>query len=174
MSNRFVAADPNKCIGCRTCEIACAVAHSEQDIFTAKTEDIQFQPRLTVIKTAKVSAPVQCRQCKDAPCASVCPVNCISNKDGYMHVDEAVCIGCKTCMVACPYGVIDLVSQYRDGEKILQERFRYSDAGEVHTGKEKIIAIKCDLCSNREKGPACIDVCPTSALRIINHEDIEE
>ena len=70
--NKMVIADPGKCIGCRTCEVACALAHSAPDAL-AKLSPASFIPRLKVVKTAKVSTPVQCRQCDDAPCAAVCP-----------------------------------------------------------------------------------------------------
>lgn len=174
MTNRFVVADPNKCIGCRTCEIACAVAHAEQDIFTVEPSQIQFQPRLNVIKTARVSAPIQCRQCEDAQCINVCPVKAITRKVDYISINNEICIGCKTCLMACRIGAIELVSQYKHGEKILQERLQCNDGENFYEGKDRIVAIKCDLCVGREKGPACMEVCPTSALKIVNYEDIQK
>ena len=67
--NYFVVADPIKCIGCRTCMIACVVEHNGEDIFYQNPEEINFNPKLEVVKNAQVSAPIQCRQCEDAPCA---------------------------------------------------------------------------------------------------------
>lgn len=172
MKNCFVVANPNKCIGCRTCEAACAIAHSGEDFFNANISKINFNPRLNVIKTAKISAPVQCRQCEDSPCASVCPVNAITNEEGYVFVDQNICIGCKTCLIACPYGVIELITEYKNGEKILQNKFKVmSNEGTLGDKKEKVVANKCDLCKDRENGPACIEVCPTQALQLVTYDD---
>ena len=162
--NTFVVANPNKCIGCRTCEVACVVAHSEKNIFTQEG-DIEFNPRLSVVKTAKVSAPIQCRHCEDAPCASVCPKGAITNEDGVIYIDKNNCVGCKACLMACPVGAIDIVPEYKNGEVITQEKLCF---------KEKMVANKCDLCKGIEGGPACVKVCPTDAFEIIKSEDIEQ
>ncbi len=171
--NTFVVADPNKCIGCRTCEVACVVAHSENNIFTSKNEDIDFNPRLSVIKTAQVSAPIQCRHCEDALCANVCPNGSIVNKDGVIYVNKNTCIGCKTCLMACPLGAIDLVTDYNNGEKVLQKGLKFDHNNKLFF-KEKIIANKCDLCIGRESGPACVEVCPTSAFKIVKANDLDK
>lgn len=171
--NTFVVADPNKCIGCRTCEIACVVAHSDHNIFTTESADIEFAPRLSVVKTAKVSAPIQCRQCEDAPCANVCPNGSISTKDGVVYIDKTTCVGCKTCLIACPLGAIELISEYNGGEKVLQEKLKVIESGKL-CFKEKMIANKCDLCRGRENGPACVEVCPTNAFEIIKSTDLNQ
>lgn len=56
--NYFVVADPIKCIGCRTCMIACVVEHNGEDIFYQNPEEINFNPKLEVVKNAQVSAPI--------------------------------------------------------------------------------------------------------------------
>lgn len=173
MANCFIVADPVKCIGCRTCEIACVVAHSKKDIFTSKVSEIDFSPRLNVIKTAEVSAPIQCRQCEDAPCAKVCPVQAISTDEGYVKVEEEICIGCKTCAIACPFGAIDMITEFKNGEKVVQAKLRVKNDNCVENGKGRIIAHKCDICEGREDGPACAEVCPTKALKIVKSEDME-
>lgn len=159
--NYFVIADPNKCIGCRTCMIACVVAHSDKDLFYKNPEDIKFNPKLTVVKTYRVSAPIQCRHCEDAPCANVCPNGAIYKIDNTIKVNEDKCVGCKTCMMACPIGAIDLVTLRKDNK----DKFCFV---------EKIVANKCDLCISSPNGPACVNVCPTKAFNIIKEEDIEE
>lgn len=171
--NNFIIADPNKCIGCRTCEIACVVAHSDKDIFTAGNSEIEFNPRLTVVKTAQVSAPIQCRHCEDAPCAKVCPNGSIINKDGAIVVDTNTCIGCKTCLIACPLGAIELIEEYVEGEKVVQENLKCVDSNKLYF-KERMIANKCDFCIGRENGPACVEVCPTDAFRIIKDETLNK
>lgn len=174
MANCFIIADPVKCLGCRTCEIACVVAHSKKDIFTSKISEIEFFPRLNVIKTAEVSAPIQCRQCEDAPCANVCPVKAITITSDHVHVDEKKCVGCKTCVVACPVGAIDMVTEFEDGKKVVQAKFRVKNDNYSQEGKERVIAHKCDICSGRVGGPACAEVCPTKALRVVNAEEMDK
>ena len=98
--NYFVVSDPIKCIGCRTCMIACVVEHNGEDIFYQNPEEINFNPKLEVVKNAQVSAPIQCRQCEDAPCAKACPQDAISKKNNAIIVDQKKCIGCKNCMIA--------------------------------------------------------------------------
>jgi len=169
--NCFVVANPDKCIGCRTCEIACVVAHSDKSLFTAGTAEVEFNPRLKVIKTATVSAPIQCRHCENAPCANVCPVGAITNKGNSIQVDPAACVGCKTCMLACPFGAIDLVSEYYEGEKCLQEGLKISQGAGL-CAKDRIIANKCDLCVDRPGGPACIEVCPTAAFQLVKNDNM--
>ena len=158
--NCFVIANPNKCIGCRTCMIACVVEHSDEEIFHEKYEYINFNPKLDVIKTEKVSVPVQCRHCEDALCAKVCANNAIKKVKNGIKIDEKNCIGCKTCMVACPFGAIDLFTL----KEVSDDKLYF---------KEKMIANKCDLCMNSEDGPACVRVCPTKAFRIIKENDIK-
>lgn len=168
--NSFIVADPNKCIGCRTCEIACVVEHSDVDIFTAGNADIAFNPRLTVVKTKEVSAPVQCRQCEDAPCANSCPTGALFNEDGVVQYNAAACIGCKTCVLACPFGAIQVVEEYKDGKKVYQNIKKVD--GSVVTLKERMSVSKCDTCINSEEGPACERVCPTQAIRVVKNADI--
>ena len=123
--NSFVIADPSLCIGCRTCEVACAVSHQsgscsgtlerEGGLHLAiedghlVSKDSHFQPRLKVIVGSKVTTPVLCRQCEDKPCAMACPNNAIVSEDGCVKVLQARCIGCKSCVVACPYGAMAVV-----------------------------------------------------------------
>lgn len=171
--NCFVLANPNRCIGCRTCEIACVVAHSDKSLFTAGGTDADFNPRLRVIKTATVSAPIQCRHCENAPCANVCPVGAITNKENSIQVDTEACIGCKTCILACPFGAMDLVSEYVDGEKTVQGGLKVNDEFGLYA-KDRIIAHKCDLCVGRAGGPACAEVCPTAAFKLVKNEIISD
>lgn len=161
--NKFLMADPNKCIGCRTCEIACVLAHSAEDALMTGMLDNGFNPRLKVVKTAAVSVPVQCRHCEDAPCANVCSTKAIVNKNNTIQVNSEACIGCKSCILACPFGVMDLVPQVLQGETVVQSGLKVAAEDGLYD-KEKIIALKCDLCINRQAGPACIGVCPTNAF----------
>jgi electron transport protein HydN len=154
--NDFVIADPGKCIGCRTCEIACVMAHEKDKSIENLTVE-KFLPRLKVVKTAKVTMPIQCRQCEDAPCAKVCDAQAIVQEDKSVQVVLGKCIGCKACLMACPYGAMSLVLTAAPAE-----------------GESKVEALKCDLCRKEDGGPACIKVCPTKALYEIGGSQMME
>ncbi len=162
--NRFVFADPNLCIGCRTCEVACVISH-QADSTVAGLNAVDFSPRLTLVKNAHVTTPVMCRQCDDAPCAQVCPNNAIVLEDGFVKVIQSRCIGCKTCVIACPYCAMNVVTKMVEetkGSALFKRQVPQSQA------------LKCDLCNHREEGPACVQVCPTGAIRIIESETLTE
>ena len=147
--NRFIIADATKCIGCRTCEVACAVSHQENQDCAALSPD-EFISRIRVIKDHSWTTAVACHQCEDAPCANVCPVDAISREHGHIFVEQSRCIGCKSCMLACPFGAMEVVSS-----------------------RKKARAIKCDLCWHRETGPACVEACPTKALQCMDVEKVQ-
>ncbi|MEG1534518.1 MAG: 4Fe-4S binding protein [Citrobacter sp.] len=147
--NEFIMADAAKCIGCRTCEVACVVAH-QQNQDCASVSPTAFTPRIRVIKDDAFTTAVACHQCEDAPCANVCPTHAIRREHGHIFVEQARCIGCKSCMLACPFGAMNVVAR----------------SSRVH-------AIKCDLCWHRDAGPACVEACPTSALQCIDAVSIQ-
>jgi len=165
--NNLVVADPAKCIGWRTCEVACALGHASGDALPGRAA-AHFVPRLKVIKTSKVSAPVQCRQCDDAPCAKVCPTGAIRHCQSSVQVAQRLCIGCKSCVMACLYGAVEVVPQ----DVVVLERRPGTYYGEPTAGR--VQAFKCDLCINRSEGPACIPVCPTKALSSISGKVLQE
>ncbi|MGD9240494.1 MAG: 4Fe-4S dicluster domain-containing protein [Desulfobacterales bacterium] len=95
--------DYQKCTGCRTCELVCAVQH-----------DGCSNPARSRIKVVKWEAqglyiPMSCQQCQDAPCLNICPVKAISKDDsmGRVTVDYDVCIGCRSCVAICPFGAMN-------------------------------------------------------------------
>ncbi len=142
MMNRFIFADAAKCIGCRTCEVACAVAHRAECSVQGLTAQTLLS-RIQVVKEGKVSVALACRQCEAAPCAGACPTGALWREGGAIRTRDADCIGCKHCMVVCPFGAINIVAAPAD---------------------EGMQIVKCDLCHERAGGPACVSVCPTGAL----------
>jgi carbon-monoxide dehydrogenase iron sulfur subunit len=95
--------DYQRCTGCRTCEMVCAVKH-----------DGVLNPLRSRIQVMKWEAeglyvPVSCQQCQDAPCMNVCPVKAISRNDemGRVEVDYDACIGCRSCVTVCPFGAMN-------------------------------------------------------------------
>ena len=180
--NIFVIADPSKCIGCYTCEAGCVNVHQKAGLAA--------YPRLQVTRTALGTMPLQCRNCDDAPCEKVCPVKAITFEKRSVQLNESVCIGCKMCALACPFGAI---TPYGEAPKAADsgtygtypEPAEYSEPTplppppeeEVHpllawTTGQRTVAVKCDLCHFRPEGPECIRVCPTKALHVVEAEDI--
>ena len=92
---------PEKCIGCRTCELVCSFGHYEQ-----------MNPKMSNVtvfeyEKASVAIPIMCLQCEAPSCEKVCPVHAISRDgDGAVTINYDRCIGCKMCMNACPLGNI--------------------------------------------------------------------
>ena len=147
-----IVADVTKCMACRACEIACALAHSLADGLLEAIAS-GARPRVFVEAAGRMAVPLQCRHCEDAPCMKVCPTGALwrGGDSAPVLVDEAKCIGCAFCVQACPFGVIKLA-------KVESARA---------DGRRRRAAIKCDLCVRRQaKGdpPACVSACPVGAL----------
>jgi electron transport protein HydN len=119
----------------------------------------QFAPRLLLIKTDTCTMPIQCRQCEDAPCAKVCENHAIIIVDNAVKVLEERCIGCKNCLLACPFGVMELVRA-----EMFNKNEKPGDGGVWRQQR----AQKCDLCQMTVQGPACVRVCPTKALTLVD------
>jgi anaerobic carbon-monoxide dehydrogenase iron sulfur subunit len=124
--------DAQKCSGCRTCESYCALKHGGV-----------CNPALANIHVIKwerdaIFVPINCRRCEKPACEMVCPKHATHRNfaTGAMEVDEARCIGCLSCVFACPFGAT----------------FTNPATGEV---------LKCDLCDG---DPTCVKVCPCEAL----------
>ncbi len=162
-TNRFVMCNPDRCIGCYTCMAACYQS--------AKERGKVAKPRLILVHTFDGSMPNQCRQCEDAPCANVCPVGALEFGKDHIEIHEEMCIGCKMCVMVCPFGAIRPVAESMPSVDYHYEPDINKLLG-VPIG-EKVVAIKCDLCEGREGGPACVEVCPTKALMYITPDTME-
>lgn len=141
----FVRID--KCVGCHTCEIACAVEHSaSKQLLSAIGEPTKPRKRLHVEAAANFNVPVLCRHCEEAPCTVVCPTGATYRDESSQLVlqDPKKCIGCQLCVQACPFGMMGCRAESR-------------------------IAVKCDRCPDRKR-PACVDACPTSALLYVDSD----
>ncbi|MBW6187113.1 4Fe-4S binding protein, partial [Pseudomonas aeruginosa] len=147
----FILSDSRKRIGCQACEVACVMAHNEeQHVLTPQ----RFLPRITVIKAEGQRNAITCRHCEDAPCVRSCPNDAIAQSGDSVQVRQEKCIGCKSCMVACPFGVMQVVVTPQAA------------------GLVKASAHKCDLCQGREAGPACVENCPAQALTLADDETL--
>lgn len=154
--HKFIITNPDLCIACNACMKAC--------IKKAYIRGKLSKSRLDVLSLESGKMPNQCRQCDDAPCAHVCTTGALSIKNSSVDLLEEICIGCKLCTIACPYGAI-----YIDGEappSTKDDIERNLEAGCVSGLKS--IAIKCDMCKGLESGPSCVNVCPTGALVLVD------
>jgi carbon-monoxide dehydrogenase iron sulfur subunit len=156
--NYIVHANPDKCIGCRKCEMACVSAHLNIPYKEAKKRGLPIMPRIKVVKVDNLKFPTQCHHCVDAPCAKACQFGLIRHVDGVVRVNEAMCVGCKMCVMACPFGAIEVGAEGELGF-----------AGRKDTASAK----KCDLCQawradNGKEVCACVEACPKNALEIVD------
>ena len=175
MSNRltpFILANAAKCIGCRACELACAAAHLKGG-FSVGSLKGPLSPRLYLIRTEDVCVPIGCRHCEDAPCAAVCPNGAIQRTDSGMLVDESHCVGCKTCLAACPFGAMEMAQIWKSGKPVLR-RVVNPDNPESFDLEPALLASKCDLCHERKEGPACVAACPRDALTLVDPVKIKK
>jgi len=138
MPNYGFAIDLRKCIGCHACTIACKAEH---DIPVGVNRCwVKTVEHGTFPDTTRLFFPVLCNQCDEAPCAKICPTNALfKRRDGIVDLHGDSCIGCRACMVACPYDQLFIDPNTRTAEK-------------------------CNFCANRVENellPACVSVCPT-------------
>ena len=179
--NPFVVADSRRCIGCFACQAACVENHRRMGL--------QAYPRLLVTHTAYGTMPLQCHQCEEAPCVAVCPVKALIYKNDSVLLNEGVCIGCKMCGLACPFGAIIpggtpvpkfefnggqymyVNTPYQSDPMYLRE-IEMQDRLSVLAWSigQKTVAVKCDLCFFSEDGPACVIACPHKALSLVDAE----
>ncbi len=131
-----------ECTGCRMCVMACSFAKTNT-----------FNPvrsRISVVKWEEeaLMVPVMCQQCEDAPCMAGCPVDAISKNEetGLVEINQQACIGCKMCMMLCPFGA----PSYDPVEKRV---------------------VKCDQCGGN---PACVEACDTHALQYVKADRAAE
>jgi Fe-S-cluster-containing dehydrogenase component/formate-dependent nitrite reductase membrane component NrfD len=140
--------DHRKCIGCHACSVACKTEH-EVPLGSYRTW-VKYVERGTFPHTRRFFTVLRCNHCTDAPCVPICPTAAlIKRDDGIVDFDKDRCIGCKSCMQACPYDAI------------------YIDPN-TNT------AAKCNFCAHRvEVGlePACVIVCPERAIIAGNLDD---
>jgi Fe-S-cluster-containing dehydrogenase component len=132
---KLIRVEPAKCVGCKTCELACSFKNTGE--FAPSRSRIYNEVFLEEAKFITVT----CMQCDEPWCEKACPKAAISKEmpSGVVYVDEHRCVGCRTCVSACPFGMIKYVAA---------------------TGK----ADKCNLCEGDT--PECVAFCPTACLTV--------
>lgn len=99
MNQMVVVIDPDKCAGCHSCEMACAMKHFQ------KSHPNYSRIRIQEFREVNTFIPVTCQACTDAPCIKVCPMGArLRLASGAVVTNEDACIGCRACIYVCPYG----------------------------------------------------------------------
>jgi len=136
---RIVTMDPRKCVACGHCENACA--YRRRGDFDQQHSVI----RVSFYAASRVCIPLTCVHCREAWCEEICPAAAIGRnpRTGAVEIDDERCVGCRMCMLACPFGTMLF-----DGERG--------------------ICMKCDLCGG---DPACVKECVSGALSFEAEEE---
>jgi len=133
--------DIKKCLGCKSCEIACSIAHSASgELFKALREEFLSLPRKKILSSNNKNYPISCRHCKDAKCVDACMAAALvyDKEKGMVIYDDKRCIGCWMCVMVCPYSAI-------------------------RPDKKSKVPVRCDKCKDKDQ-PICIKACPTGAI----------
>ncbi len=140
--------DSDNCIGCHACTVACK---SEHDVPLGVNRTwVKYIETGTFPDVARKFNVMRCNQCEDAPCMTICPTSALFRSDnGVVDFQDDDCIGCKSCMNACPYDAL-------------------------YINPETNTAHKCNMCNHRLEQnlePSCQIVCPTEAIIIGDLDD---
>ena len=169
MTRLGMVIDLKKCIGCHTCTIACKAAHGtppgifwnlviDQEVGTYPSVKRQFIPR-------------PCMHCEKAPCIDACPTGASYKcEDGTVLIEEKKCVGCRQCILACPYG-----ARYFNQGKGGYFKSGLIPPEEIYNqDREPGVVEKCDFCAakvKRGEEPVCITACPLQARSFGDLED---
>lgn len=187
MANYAMVIDLHKCVGCGACAITCKNENNVQEGFywsnyihktSGKFPNVRFE-----------FMPTLCNHCEDAPCVQACPVGAMHKDENGMTLHDAdKCIGCKSCIIADPYGVIYFNEEkphqfWKNSKSIIKNGtaspeevvekigtpipYYNPEREKTYAGiRPKGIVEKCTFCDHRVKNgekPYCVDSCPSEA-----------
>jgi dimethyl sulfoxide reductase iron-sulfur subunit len=162
--------DLKRCAGCNSCTVACRAEkgtppgilyHRVEKYESGKYPAARMQFR-----------PIPCMHCEEPACLEVCPTGATYKRDdGIVLVDHNKCMGCRYCVLACPYEARQYLRRmdnyYGMAARTPYEMLKQKDL-------DKGTAVKCDFCAERlEKGrlPACVETCPAQARHFGDLDD---
>ena len=140
MAEKVFVIDPEKCTGCRKCEMVCSVFH------TGTSNPSRSRIKVTKWENIGLYLPVTCQNCDKPFCTEVCPAKAAHRdlKTNKVNIDKTKCIGCKTCIIACPFGV-------------------------PLFDKAERVTIKCDFCDG---DPQCVACCEAGAIKYLDVDEV--
>lgn len=191
--NNLLVMDMDLCVRCGNCSMACHKVHGQSRLTRRGIHITRIEPAKPR-HFQSLLVPSVCMHCNNPECLTGCPTGAISRREGgQIDIDRGTCIGCGDCATQCPYDAIFMV--HRDQSPALQSkevkttiwaRLGLSPEPEPQpvTGTEDLLAIKCNLCSDRaglnppgskSQAYSCEENCPTGALaRIVPSEYFAE
>lgn len=145
--------DSSKCISCGACAVACMDQNDIDVEVQVPFRHVHVLESIHDGTTEYATLSMACMHCADAPCVQACPAGCIKKdpETGLTVYDNTSCIGCHSCVMACPFG--------------------------APTFNTKGKMVKCDGCITRlENGlePACVRGCPFDALKLVPVENVQQ
>ncbi len=155
-----VLIDTTRCVGCKSCQKACKVANNlpaddNPTCLSATTLSIVEMQNISTVKDKPVIKPVKwgCMHCESPACVSVCPVGAlVKAEDGHVAYDENICIGCRYCMTACPFGI---------------PKYNWNSANpKINKCQQGCMA------DGKRDRPACVQACPAQALQYGNRNEL--
>ncbi len=160
--------DTTRCAeGCTACVDACNDEHGLESLGRPET-DAQWIRKADVHDPATgrtFSLPLLCQHCESAPCVDVCPTGASFRRDdGIVLVDKHICIGCRYCMMACPFKARSFIHETLSGQK------PYSPRG-------KGTVESCTFCVHRvddDRSPACVEACEADAGGALSFGDLND
>jgi len=176
-----------KCTRCHACVAACRIEHF-LPIGMTWPRLIAWEPETGDSNDASLSTfSVRCNQCKEAPCVEVCPAEAtIKRPDGIVYVDNEKCVGCRYCIVACPYQNRTFLSKDKDAGYFPKTQTRFEKAGKKLYPHVIGTTEKCNFCMeridaglaqglkpgvDRAATPACVNTCQARALTFGDLDD---
>jgi len=179
--------DLTKCIGCWACVMACKQEHFlPRDVFWARIATAETG---TFPQVSKQVVPMLCNHCQDAPCVEVCPTGATTvREDGVVCVNYDKCVGCRYCIIACPYQhrtFLSDIKEYNPGRGFTELEV----VGRQLYPLQKGTVLKCNFCLERidsgikqglkpgaDRGatPACVIACPSKSRYFGDLDDPED
>lgn len=176
MARYAMAIDTTRCFGCNSCSMRCKVEHNlPVDVMYSRARtldgDLHGRPSGTYPNVSVAFYTHSCQHCESPACMEACPTGATQKRDdGIVWVDNSVCIGCDSCIAACPYG--DMRAHITDPKYYLDYALGAYNASEHVDGTVE----KCTFCMERVdqgQSPACVEICRSGARIFGDLDDVD-